>query len=139
MLAHGFRSAGLFLIAYLLYLRRHRRSLLLNKNSLAATPGLTLGWFLIIMMNLAAPPTLNLLAELLIIINLAAQIRYLVVGLVLCVLRGTIYSLILFSSIRQSQRMVGASSMAATQGELLNIISYAMPGLVLILRARQFS
>lgn len=55
------------------------------------------------MVNIAAPPSLNLLVELLMVINIINQAKLLVAGIIICILAGTAYSLIIYSSIRQTQ------------------------------------
>lgn len=136
IVAHGFRSSGIFLIANILYQRSHSRVLLLNKITLINIPSLALCWFLILAINLAAPPTLNLLAELLMVINLLSQIRILAFGVVLIVLTGSVYTLVLYSSVSQESSLLRGSLMPIRSRELLNIFIYLIPGWLMLLSAR---
>lgn len=135
MLAHGFRSAALFFIAHVQYVRRHTRALLLNKILLTNLPALTLVWFLVICLNLAAPPTINLLAELIIIISLTLQLKILGICIVLAVILGSIYRLIIYSSITQNNSHISLNIGVFLESELLNINFYLIPGWFLILVA----
>lgn len=135
MLSHGFRSAGLFFIAHIQYLRSHSRALLVNKIIIANLPRITLAWFLVICLNLAAPPTINLLAELLIIINIALQLKIFRILLVLGVILSSVYSLVIYSSITQTRARISFRTPRFSESELLNIRFYLIPGWLLILVA----
>lgn len=135
MLSHGFRSAGLFFIAHIQYLRSHSRALLVNKIIIANLPRITLAWFLVICLNLAAPPTINLLAELLIIINIALQLKIFRILLVLGVILSSVYSLVIYSSITQTRARISFRTPRFSESELLNIRFYLIPGWLLTLVA----
>lgn len=63
IIAHGLCSSGLFCLANIIYERRGRRSILINKGFLNFMPRIALWWFLLSSANMAAPPTINLLSE----------------------------------------------------------------------------
>lgn len=133
IVAHGFSSAGLFLMAHLQYVRSHRRALMLNKLALGMTPALGLLWFLIIAINLAAPPTFNLLAELTIVVRLVAQLKYLGVLIIGIILTSSVYSLVLYSSITQMASSKSRIVSVICSRELLNRVIYIIPGWLIIL------
>ena len=133
MLAHGFSSAGLFYIAFIYYERTHSRALLLNKNILGVIPSLSLFTFLILILNIAAPPSFNLLVELLSIINIVNQFKWLSLILLLYVLATTGYSLIIYSSLNQTQENLKITTLPLTVIEMFNIFLYLIPGFFLIL------
>jgi len=63
LLAHGFRSSGIFFMVYIFYLNSNSRNLLLNIGILSVQPLLAFFWLIIIIASLGGPPTINLLAE----------------------------------------------------------------------------
>lgn len=63
IIAHAFRSSGMFLIIYIFYLSTHSRNILVNRGILAVYPHITFLWILIIISSLGGPPAINLLAE----------------------------------------------------------------------------
>nr|UKT66246.1 NADH dehydrogenase subunit 4 [Haplotrema minimum] len=67
MVAHGFTSSALFLLAYISYTKTGSRSFSYTKGVLVVYPILSLMWFIFNMLNMAAPPTINLVGELMII------------------------------------------------------------------------
>lgn len=138
MLTHGITSAPLFYLAYILYERRHRRSLILNKSIVNFIPRLSFIWFLILMLNMAAPPSLNLLVELFIVINIMNQVKLLVVGLIICIIAGTAYSLIIYSSINQTQDSLRSNKRPISVKELWRTLIYLPPGLISILVTNNF-
>lgn len=136
ILAHGFRSGGLFYISFLQYARTHSRALLLNKSTLSYIPGLTLSWFLLIMLNIAAPPTLNLMVELIIILNLLRFLKGLSLFLLIYIMARTVYSLILFSRTQQTSGASLRRVRILTYQEYLRNLVYLIPGLILLLVRR---
>lgn len=133
ILTHGLTSAPLFYLAYLQYERSHRRSLILNKSVVYNLPSLALFWFLILMLNIAAPPSLNLLIELIIVINLINQFKYLIIGMIICVMTRTAYSLVIYSSINQTQNCSRISNSNLTLKEIVNLRVYLPLGFITIL------
>lgn len=69
MLAHGLVSSGLFAGANILYEKRHSRRLIVNKGYLRKTPGFTLFWFVLLIINFAGPFSLNLVGEIVLILG----------------------------------------------------------------------
>jgi len=63
MIAHAFRSSGIFLIVYMFYMSTHSRNLLANTGVLVVYPYTAFMWLIIIISRLGGPPAINLLAE----------------------------------------------------------------------------
>lgn len=70
ILAHGLSSSGLFFLIGLVYERRGRRSLFVNKGLINIIPRISLLWFGLLATNISAPPSINLLGEINMIIGL---------------------------------------------------------------------
>lgn len=67
IISHGLTSSGLFYLVGIIYGRRGRRSILINKGLINLMPRISLWWFLLLRRNISAPPTLNLLSEIFLI------------------------------------------------------------------------
>lgn len=63
IIAHAFRSSGIFLIVYMFYISTHSRNILANTGVLVLYPYTTFIWLIIIISRLGGPPAINLLAE----------------------------------------------------------------------------
>ena len=63
IIAHAFRSSGIFLIVYMFYLNRHSRNILVNTGMLVVYPYTTFIRLMIIISRLGGPPAINMLAE----------------------------------------------------------------------------
>lgn len=136
IIAHGFRSSAIFLIAHFLYLRSHSRAMLLNKIVLVNIPAMSLCWFIVLRINLAAPPTLNLVGEILIVVNIVSQIKRLSIAVLFMVLLSSVYTLVLYSSVSQRSELVISSKRPVIIRELLNVFIYLVPGWFLIFSLR---
>nr|WBF92704.2 NADH dehydrogenase subunit 4 [Laeocathaica amdoana] len=64
MLAHGWASSALFLLAYVTYEKVGSRSFNYTKGMLSVLPVLGYFWFLLAAVNMSVPPTINLVGEL---------------------------------------------------------------------------
>nr|QBL02341.1 NADH dehydrogenase subunit 4 [Helix pomatia] len=67
MVAHGWVSSGLFLMAYITYTLVGSRSFNYTKGLLQVVPVASMSWFVYCIWNMAVPPTINLVGELAII------------------------------------------------------------------------
>lgn len=85
------------------------------------------------MLNLAAPPSLNLLIELMIVINLIRHLKFLFGGVIICVIARTAYSLIIYSSVGQTQDCARSSQQILSIKEISNLLIYLPVGFGLIL------
>lgn len=136
ILSHGFSSAGLFYLAFLVYTRSHRRRLVLNKRRLRIIPIFSLWLFLVLILNMAAPPSFNLLVELLIVVNLMNIYKVLWPGLLICIVTTTAYSLLVYASVSQTQRNSPENKEVLSELEnLTSFISIAPPLGLSIVRA----
>ena len=63
ILAHGFRSPGMFAMANFNYEARGSRVILLQKGLMKLYPVSAIVWFLLLAANMAAPPSINLAGE----------------------------------------------------------------------------
>ena len=63
IIAHAFRSSGIFLIVYMFYISTHSRNILANTGVLVLYPYTTFIWLIIIISRLGGPQAINLLAE----------------------------------------------------------------------------
>lgn len=97
IVGHGLCSSGLFSLVGIVYDRRNRRRLLINKGLINFIPRICLWWFLLSSSNLASPPSLNLLGEVRLLIRILRW-RYNSMGLLIIIsfFRAS-YSLYLFS------------------------------------------
>ena len=98
MMAHGFSSSGLFVLANINFLNAGRRNLLLYKGISSIYTGAALLWFVLLIANMAAPPALNLVAELLIFRSVLKVSLYLGVLLGVCTFIAACYNLYLYRS-----------------------------------------
>lgn len=97
IIGHGLCSSGLFSLVRVVYDRRNRRRLLINKGLMNFIPSICLWWFLLRSSNLASPPSLNLLGEVRLLIRILRW-RFKSIGLLIIIsfFRAS-YSLYLFS------------------------------------------
>ena len=75
IISHGLTSSGLFYLVGIVYRRRGRRRIVINKGLINLIPTISLWWFLLLRRNISAPPTLNLLREV-ILISSILRIRW---------------------------------------------------------------
>ena len=101
IMAHGFTSSGLFIIANTIYDRRHSRRMIFNKGILGADPSFSLVWFILLVLNFAGPFTVNLLGEIIIISRITSQVVLLSIPISLICFAAVIYSLVLYASTQQ--------------------------------------
>lgn len=63
MITHAFRSSGLFLMVFMIYLSTNSRNILVNTGLLVKYPHTIFLWLMIVISSLGGPPAINLLAE----------------------------------------------------------------------------
>nr|AAR13394.1 NADH dehydrogenase subunit 4 [Phoronis architecta] len=128
MLAHGVCSSGLFMLVNLIYEKSQNRSLFLTKGLLNLFPWLTLGWFLLSIINMAAPPSVNLASELLLVSSVISCCGLTLVTLGLISFLAAAYSLFIFTATSHgkiSAYLTMESSLKAR--EYLNIMMHFIP------------
>lgn len=106
MITHGVRSSILFLGRYIIYLKRHRRSLFLNFGILRYWPIFRLFWFVRNLGGIRAPPRRRFFREILCIIRrIGLNLNFsLFLGLMLFF--SVAYSMILFRRRQYGQRRI---------------------------------
>ena len=97
IVAHAFRSPGIFSMSNFNYEVVGRRNTLLQKGLGILHPLSSLFWFLLLRANIAAPPSLNLASELLISISIIKLSIYLCFLIGLITFMAATYNLFLFA------------------------------------------
>ncbi len=105
IIVHGFSSSAIFLRAYYIYLYSHSRNILLSRGLLSLLPIIVLAFFLSCLANMAAPPFFNLFAEIWAINALVDKVRRIFFILVFLCILPVGYTLILYSSVSQGQKI----------------------------------
>nr|YP_009483985.1 NADH dehydrogenase subunit 4 [Pomacea bridgesi]YP_009563675.1 NADH dehydrogenase subunit 4 [Pomacea diffusa]ART65948.1 NADH dehydrogenase subunit 4 [Pomacea bridgesi]QAX27152.1 NADH dehydrogenase subunit 4 [Pomacea diffusa] len=98
MIAHGFCSSALFMLANCIYEKAHTRSLYTIKGLLLLSPILSLWLFLFSAINMAAPPSINLLSEILMFPVLMSFFKYVTVCLIMMSFLAAVYSMYMYTS-----------------------------------------
>lgn len=135
IIAHGLCSSGLFCVANIVYERRHRRRILINKGLLNLIPSLSLWWFLLVVANLAGPPSLNLIGEIILLNSLISWRNLTIFFLALLGFFSAGYSLYLYSLTQHGSFTKGI--ICADNGkslEFLLMINHVTPLCALVLR-----
>nr|NP_007337.1 NADH dehydrogenase subunit 4 [Albinaria caerulea]P48914.1 RecName: Full=NADH-ubiquinone oxidoreductase chain 4; AltName: Full=NADH dehydrogenase subunit 4 [Albinaria caerulea]CAA58304.1 ND4 [Albinaria caerulea] len=103
MIAHGYTSSALFVLANLSYLKIKSRSLMFMKGLLAIFPAMAFYWFLFSCMNMAAPPTLNFIGELLIIPSMYIASYMLLILMCIIMFISAGYSLYMYMTVNHGE------------------------------------
>nr|QCF45687.1 NADH dehydrogenase subunit 4 [Pomacea maculata] len=119
MIAHGFCSSALFMLANCIYEKTHTRSLYTIKGLLLSLPILSLWWFLFSAINMAVPPTINLLSEIMIFPAMMLFLKYLTLCLILMSFLAAVYSMYMYTSTQHG----GNPKFLAPYGTLSNVKS----------------
>nr|YP_010688068.1 NADH dehydrogenase subunit 4 [Torix tukubana]WBR65249.1 NADH dehydrogenase subunit 4 [Torix tukubana] len=102
MIAHGFSSSALFILANMNYDFMNSRSIYLSKGTIIFAPIMSMWWFLFAITNMAAPPSINLIGEIMLITSICS-ISYwcmLLLGLISFMAAG--YSMYMYTSINHA-------------------------------------
>lgn len=105
MVAHGFCSSGLFMLANITYEKTSTRRLYIRKGVLGLLPFLRLFWFLLSTLNIAAPPRVNLLAEIMIFPVTIFVSWVLLVPIMLIRFLSAVYRMYLFTTVNHGGRL----------------------------------
>lgn len=97
IIAHGFCSSALFMLANCVYEKTHTRSLYIVKGLLLSLPILSLWWFLFSAINIAVPPTINLLREIIIFPAVILFLKYLTLCLILMSFLAAVYRIYMYT------------------------------------------
>nr|YP_009370145.1 NADH dehydrogenase subunit 4 [Orcula dolium]AIR76266.1 NADH dehydrogenase subunit 4 [Orcula dolium] len=98
LLAHGFTSSALFVLANMIYKKINSRSFSMSGGMLSLFPKMSLLWFLFCGINMAAPPSINLLGEMFLVPALYLQSGLMVALFVLIMFFSAGYNMLLYSS-----------------------------------------
>nr|QCG71486.1 NADH dehydrogenase subunit 4 [Camaenella platyodon] len=99
MLAHGWASSGLFLVAHITYSVVGSRSFLYSKGLLSIFPTLSLSWFIFCIINMSVPPTINFLGELMAIPAAMFNHQFLFIVLLMIMFISVSYNMLMYSKI----------------------------------------
>lgn len=119
IIAHGFCSSALFILANCIYEKTHTRSLYTIKGLLLSLPILSLWWFLFSAINMAVPPTINLLREIIIFPAIILFLKYLTLCLILISFLAAVYRIYIYTSTQHG----GNPKFLAPYGTLSNVKS----------------
>nr|YP_009255778.1 NADH dehydrogenase subunit 4 [Placobdella lamothei]CVK87335.1 NADH dehydrogenase subunit 4 [Placobdella lamothei] len=102
MVAHGFSSSALFILANINYDMMNSRSIYLSKGAIMFTPVLSLWWFLFTIINMASPPSINLLSEIMLLTSITSTSNYCMIMLSLVSFLTAGYSLYMYTAINHA-------------------------------------
>nr|UKZ48264.1 NADH dehydrogenase subunit 4 [Punctum randolphii] len=133
MIAHGFTSPALFLLAHISYLSSGSRSFSMLGGFLGFLPILSMSWFFWCSVNMGIPPTLNLLSELSAIPPLwLLGVLYVLVVLILMFM-SAIYNMFMYTLVNHgSQSYVVESSMPIKSCNYLSMFIHFLPMVLLL-------
>lgn len=136
IICHGFTSPGIFAGANIIYERSHSRRVLLNKGLLRSAPGLSLFWFLLIVLNFGGPFTANLLSEVL-LINILRRVSFnLLIWAGLMCFFSLVYNLILYASLNQGVNSNYIAACKTSIREILILSNIIYPAFILLFRVQ---
>lgn len=102
IIAHGFSSSALFILANINYEYINRRRIYLSKGCIIFSPVISIWWFIFAIANIAAPPSINLIREIILITSISSVsfINILFLGLIRFLTAG--YSIYIYTSINHA-------------------------------------
>nr|QNZ88944.1 NADH dehydrogenase subunit 4 [Hemiclepsis yangtzenensis] len=102
MIAHGFSSSALFILANMNYDFTNSRSIYLSKGTIIFAPVMALWWFMSAIINMAAPPSINLMSEIMLITSICSTsyMCMILLGLISFLTAG--YSMYMYTSINHA-------------------------------------
>ena len=136
IIAHGFTSSGLFIIANSIYDRSHSRRIIVNKGLVRIDSSFTLVWFILLVLNFAGPFTVNLLGEIMMISRLVSQVVIFSIPISLVCFAAVIYRLVLYASTQQGAEagMAKSCALKIRSRELLVRTMHIWPCVFIIFR-----
>nr|YP_009104601.1 NADH dehydrogenase subunit 4 [Camaena cicatricosa]AIS20799.1 NADH dehydrogenase subunit 4 [Camaena cicatricosa] len=133
MLAHGWTSSGLFLIAFVTYSLVGSRSFNYSKGMLNIMPLLSIGWFSLCIVNMSAPPSINFVGELMAVPVSVLLSMGLLLVLISIMFSSVGYNMLLYSKINHGPISNYLNqSKPITMNSLLGISGHLLP-LIMIL------
>nr|QWT29492.1 NADH dehydrogenase subunit 4 [Erpobdella sp. JP-2021] len=140
MIAHGFSSSALFIMANINYEMMMTRSVFLSKGILIFSPIMTLWWFLFTIMNMAAPPSINLMSEIMLLTSITHSSLYsmMTLGMISFLTAG--YSLYMYSAINHgSSNNYSNPYPAMSKKDMLLLMLHLVPSLLIIMKPELIS
>lgn len=135
IIAHGFRSSALFMLANMNYEAIHTRRLILSKGILLITPTISLWWFIFTIINIAAPPSINLLREIILITSIISTSIWVIILLGRVRFLTAAYSLYLYTAVNHGHKNLCTNPyITLSSKDNLSIILHLIPLLILILK-----
>lgn len=133
IIAHGFSSSALFIMANINYELINTRSIFLSKGVLIFSPVLTLWWFLFTILNIAAPPSINLIREIILLTSITYKSLYSIITLGIIRFLTAGYSLYIYSSINHGNSNNYCNSYPSiTKKDLLLLLFHLIPTILII-------
>nr|YP_010725973.1 NADH dehydrogenase subunit 4 [Helobdella europaea]WDY83668.1 NADH dehydrogenase subunit 4 [Helobdella europaea] len=102
MIAHGFSSSALFIMANMNYDLVKSRSIYISKGTIIFAPILSLWWFIFTIINMAAPPSINLMSEILLLTSIMSYSNFSMITLGLISFLTAGYSLYMYTMINHA-------------------------------------
>uniref|UniRef100_A0AAT9J3Y4 NADH-ubiquinone oxidoreductase chain 4 n=1 Tax=Haementeria sp. COZEM-ANN-HIR-001/002 TaxID=3157987 RepID=A0AAT9J3Y4_9ANNE len=102
MIAHGFSSSALFILANMNYDMTHSRSIYISKGTIIFAPVMSMWWFIFTIINMAAPPSINLMSEILLITSIMSLSFHVMLPLGLISFLTAGYSLYMYTTINHA-------------------------------------
>nr|UZT67807.1 NADH dehydrogenase subunit 4 [Erpobdella octoculata] len=135
MIAHGFSSSALFIMANINYEMMSTRSVFLSKGILIFSPLMTLWWFLFSIMNMAAPPSINLMSEIMLLASISYKSLFNMIILSFISFLTVGYSLYLYSSMNHgSSNNYVTSYPPMMKKDMLLLSMHLVPSLFIIMK-----
>lgn len=103
IIAHGFRSSALFIIANMNYDLVKSRSIYISKGAIIFAPILSLWWFIFTIINIAAPPSINLIREIILLTSIISYSNYTIITLGIIRFLTAGYSLYIYTIINHAR------------------------------------
>nr|CVK87303.1 NADH dehydrogenase subunit 4 [Haementeria officinalis] len=102
MIAHGFSSSALFILANMNYELTHSRSIYISKGTIIFAPIVSMWWFIFTIINMAAPPSINLMSEIMLITSITKSSMMVILPLGLISFLTAGYSLYMYTTINHA-------------------------------------
>nr|QLY90144.1 NADH dehydrogenase subunit 4 [Erpobdella testacea] len=135
MIAHGFSSSALFIMANINYEMMSTRSIFLSKGILIFSPLMSMWWFLFSILNMAAPPSINLMSEIMLLTSISYKSLYNMVSLMTISFFTVGYSLYMYSTINHgSSNSYMNLYPHMTKKDMLLLSMHLVPSLFIIMK-----
>nr|FAA04177.1 TPA: NADH dehydrogenase subunit 4 [Bdellodrilus illuminatus] len=128
MIAHGFSSSALFVLANLTYEKFNTRSLYMSKSLSTLAPMMTWWWFIFIIFNMAAPPSSNLMSEILLFMSASSKSLLLLFPFMIISFLTAAYSWILYGLLNHGKfNKMSISNLSINPKDHLLLLMHLFP------------